>query len=836
MEMSNRDFLLKISKPSRYLGHEINSVKKNENEIDVSMNLAFPDVYEVGMSHQGLKILYSILNSHSWIAAERAFCPWPDMENEIRRRGQQLRSLETDKPLKDFDIVGFSVQHELCYSNIITMLDLAGIPFLSSERDDSFPLIVAGGPACFNSEPIADIFDVILIGDGEKAIVELCNVVRMEKKGNKNKKKILDDLKMMKGFYIPSLFKPHYNDNNQFTGIEPLVEGYETVEKAVIGDMSESPFPIDQVVPFTQLVHDRLSIEISRGCTRGCRFCQAGMIYRPVRERSPDDIINLVDSALKSTGFGEVSLLSLSSGDYSCIAPLLKELMDRQSDRKVAVSLPSLRIDSIDPLWFEQIKRVRKTGFTMAPEAGTDRLRKIINKTLTNEEIVKASSEVYAAGWKLIKLYFMIGLPDETEDDLYGIIDLAQKVAATSRSKGKKDVLNISVSTFVPKAHTPFMWEPQIDYEESRRRINIIRNGLKKTHVKVRWNQPELSWLEGIFSRGDRNLTSALIRAWEAGARFDAWGEYYNMNIWKDSFKESDIDLYSYLNRRRSLDENIPWGHILSGVTPDYLKKEHQKSCEAIMTPDCRTKCLKCGVCDFKNIKPHINMEWQLPVKTDEKSNASGSEKTKRKFRLFFSKTGPAGYLSHLELIKLLTRALRRTGLDIVFSEGFHPMPRLSFACALPVGTESICETADIELYNPVSADILKERLDSELPDGIYISDVQDITGNTKSMVIKESHYHIDISGLEIDEKDLDSFMDIDYFYMVKKTKKGEKKVDAKKVVKNIRFGSDMNIELVIAHSEGPELKPAHIIAEIFKVNEDNIERIRVLKVKQITG
>ena len=836
MELDNSGFLLKVSKPSRYMGHEINRIKKNKNDVDVSIALAFPDVYEVGMSHQGLKILYHILNGHSWIGAERVFCPWPDMENQIRQSNHFLRSLESDKPLRDFDVVGFSVQHELSYSNILTMLDLAGIPFLSTERDDLFPLIVAGGPACFNPEPIADIFDAILIGDGENATVRLCNIVREWKKENKSKDETLRAIGKIKGFYIPSFFKPHYDDDNRFICIEPLVKGYENIEKAVIGDMSESPFPINQVVPYTQLVHDRLAVEISRGCTRGCRFCQAGMIYRPVRERRPDDIIQLADKALKSTGFGEMSLLSLSSGDYSCIAPLLKELMDIQADRKVAVSLPSLRIDSIDPVWFEQIKRVRKTGFTMAPEAGTDRLRRIINKTLTNDEIIKTSRDVYDAGWKLIKLYFMIGLPSESDEDLYGIIDLVKKVASFGKGKGKRDVLNISVSTFVPKSHTPFMWEPQIEYEESRRRINLIRDGLKGTHIKVRWNQPEISWLEGIFSRGDRKLTAPLIRAWKAGARFDAWGEYYNMHLWKESFKESGIDPHEYLHRRRSPDENLPWGHILSGITTEYLKKEYQNACKAVTTSDCRDKCLKCGVCDFETVKPQINMEWAIPERADLKVKAVDSDKTKRKFRLCFSKTGPARYLSHLELLKLLIRALRRTGLDIVFSEGYHPMPKLSFACALPVGTESICETVDIELYGPVSADILKEKLNMELPDGIKLSDVQDITGNAKSAEIKESHYHIDLTGLEINRQKLESFINADYFGVIKKTKKGEIEIDARKMVKNVAFSAESNIELEMIHSEGPELKPAQIMADIFKVDADNIEKIKVLKVKQIRG
>lgn len=836
MELNGSGFLLKVSKPSRYMGHEVNSVKKNENDIDVSVCLAFPDVYEVGMSHQGLKILYHILNRHPWIAAERVFCPWPDMENEIRKSGMLLRSLESDKPLENFDIIGFSVQHELCYSNILTMLDLAGIPLLSSERDDSFPLIVAGGPACFNPEPIADIFDAILIGDGEKAIVDMCNIIREGKNEDKKKYEILNSFKMVKGFYIPCFFKPKYNDDKQFSSIEPLVNGYETVKKAVIGDLSESPFPVNQVVPYTQLVHDRLSIEISRGCTRGCRFCQAGMIYRPVRERGPHDIIELADRALKLTGFEEISLLSLSSGDYSCIAPLLKELMDRQADRKVAVSLPSLRIDSIDPLWFEQIKRVRKTGFTMAPEAGTDRLRRIINKNLTNEEIVKTAGLVYAAGWKLIKLYFMIGLPGETEDDLYGIIDLSKKVAASVKRKGKKDVLNISVSTFVPKTHTPFMWEPQIEYKESRRRINLIRDGLKGTHVKVRWNQPELSWLEGIFSRGDRKLTDTLIRAWKSGARFDAWGEHCNLNYWKESFSKSGIDPSQYLNRQRNLDENMPWGHISSGVTIEYLKGEYKNALEEIMTPDCRNNCLKCGVCDFRNVKPKIHMEWSAPHKDDKTSEISKSEQIKKRFRLSFSKRGTARYLSHLELIKLLIRALRRAGFTIVFSEGYHPMPKLTFACALPVGTESTCETADIELYYPESPETVKEKLNFQLPEGIHIFDVKDITGMKKSVSIKETCYNIDMNRLDVNHKDLDSFNNIDYFGIVKKTKKGQKEIDAKKIVKSIRYTSSRKIELVIAHSEGPELKPVNIIAEIFKVDADCLDRIKILKVKQVAS
>ncbi len=836
MDLLDKDYLLKISKPSRYMGHEINAVIKDKGGIDVSVALAFPDVYEVGMSHLGLKILYGILNSHEWIRAERVYCPWPDMEDELRKKGVPLSTLESDSALKTFDIVGISLQHELCYTNILTILDLSAIPFLASERDDSFPLIVAGGPACFNPEPVADIFDAILIGDGEEAVVGLCRIVRDAKKRKRKKKFILDELRNIKGFYIPSFFKPHYDTDNRFTGIESIVKGHEGVEKAILPDLDRAFFPVDQVVPCAQLIHDRLAVEISRGCTRGCRFCQAGFVYRPIRERAPQNIVDLADRSLKSTGFGEISLLSLSSGDYSFIAPLLKELMDRQAEKKVAVSLPSLRIDSIDPLWFDEIKRVRKTGFTMAPEAGTDRLRRVINKTLTNEEIISASRQVYNAGWQLIKLYFMIGLPGETDDDLYGIIDLAKKVAACARGKGKKEVLNVSVAAFVPKAHTPFMWEPQIGYEESMRRINIIRDGFRGPIIKVKWNQPEISWLEGVFSRGDRRLVYPLIRAWETGARFDAWSEYYNMDTWRSCFTECNIDTNDYLHRRRSMDEKLPWGHISSGVSMGYLKEEYENALKEIMTPDCRKGCLECGVCDFKEIKPNIITEWSLPEKRVSKSVSSDVVKQKGRYRITFTKKGPARYISHLELIKLLTRAFRRAGLDIVFSEGYHPMPKFSFACALPVGTESLCETLDIELFNPAIPEELKENLNHHLPDGVKIMDVRDITGSAKGMSVKESHYHMGVSGLETDRELLTDFINSNSYEIIKKTDKGVKKIDARKMVKSIGFIDDNSIELIIVHTDGPELKPASIIAEIFRIGPDEVYRIKILKVKQITG
>ncbi|MFC1866590.1 TIGR03960 family B12-binding radical SAM protein [Thermodesulfobacteriota bacterium] len=835
MTLLDQNSLLKIRRPSRYLGNEVNVVRKDPSTIEVSIALAFPDLYEVGMSHQGLKILYQMLNSHEWLAAERVFSPWVDMEEEMRNRGITLTTLESDRPLADFDIVGFSLQHELSYTNVLNALDLSGIPFLSAYRDNSFPIIIAGGPACFNPEPVADIFDAILIGDGEEAALEICRTVREAKSNKVSKVEILHELKKIKGIYIPSFFKAHYLSEGPVNYIEPLVPDYTHVEKAIVPDIDRYPFPAEQVVPFTQLIHDRLAIEISRGCTRGCRFCQAGMIYRPVRERNPDSIIKNVERALRLTGYEEISLQSLSSGDYSCIAPLIKELMDRHSENKIAVSLPSLRIDSLDPAWFEQIKRVRKTGFTMAPEAGNDRLRKIINKSLTNQEILHVAGKVYEAGWNLIKLYFMIGLPGEGEQDLKDIIDLSRQVSALARGKGKKDVLNVSVSTFVPKAHTPFMWAPLISFEESWRRIRLVRDGLKGRRIRVKWNQPELSWLEGIFSRGDRRLIKPLIEAWRLGARFDAWGELFKMNIWKEAFEKSGMDPEIYLYRSRSIDEVLPWDHIGSGVTKDYHKREWKRAHEEKATPDCREKCLECGVCDHRDIDHLLCEDWSPPSRRVKTSPDPLAAKI-RKYRLSFSKMGPAGHLSHLELNRVFIRAFRRAGLNFVFSKGYHPMPKLSFASALPVGTESVHETVDIELYESVPISILEKEIERQLPDGISLSSVEDISLERSRLTLSESHFRITLNGVEIDRTYMDRFLDSDYFPITKKTGKGERTVDVRPLVKSIDYIPPHTLDLVIRHVQGPEIKPKYIIKGIFQLNDHHLDDIKILKTRQVLG
>ncbi|MEA5113235.1 MAG: TIGR03960 family B12-binding radical SAM protein [Geobacteraceae bacterium] len=737
--------LLSVEKPARYMGNEFGSVIKGP--VDVRFVLAFPDVYEVGMSHLGSQILYSILNGIGWAAAERAYAPWPDREEAMRAKGEPLATLESGMPLAEADIVGFTLQYELSYTNILNMLELAGIPLMAAERGREFPLVLGGGPCAGNPEPVAEFFDAVLFGDGEEAIVEIAETYREWKKGNGDKADLLDQLSNVEGVYIPSFFAVTH-DGSRVSAIRPLKTGYEKVRRRIAPDLDRVPYPVNPVVPFLKTVHDRVSMEIARGCTRGCRFCQAGYIYRPVRERSPLAVLDTIHEVLRNTGYEEISLMSLSSADYGCIAGLLRALMERYADERVAVSFPSLRVGSLTRDLVEQVARVRKTGFTLAPEAGSERMRRVINKGILEEDLVKNAYDVYSAGWRVVKLYFMIGLPTETREDVLGIAELSARVRRAGREAGQHGDVNVSVSNFVPKPHTPFQWEPQLGREEVVERQHFLRYELKKRKLAFKWHDATLSMLEGVFARGDRRLSRVLLKARELGCRFDGWSEHADFGKWRQAFESTGMDPESYL-RRRETNEILPWDHLDCGIDKDFLRTEMERALAELPTGDCRTgDCTGCGVCDFSRVRPVVHVPGaDSPRLKDPDSASDGAfgqipggegepEVPAERIRLRFTKTGAMSLLSHLEMIHLFTRAVRRAGIPILYSRGFHPHPKFSFATALSVGVESRAEYMDMEIATGFGAQRTLQALNLALPAGIEIVEAEAVPLKSPSLSV----------------------------------------------------------------------------------------------------
>ncbi|MEW6661333.1 MAG: TIGR03960 family B12-binding radical SAM protein [Bacillota bacterium] len=599
-----------VKKPGRYLGNEWNSIRKSWDETAVRMVFAFPDVYEIGMSHLGLQILYGLVNQHPHFLMERVFAPGVDMEELLRAKGIPLFSLESYRPLKDFDVIGFTLQYEMSFTNILNILDLAGIPLHGGKRGAGDPLVIAGGPGAFNPEPLADFIDLFLVGDSEESLPELLSKLQVLKQEGADREQVVFQMAQISGVYAPSLYQPVYSPDGRLQKTVPLLEGLpHRVAKRVIRDLDEAYFPLQPIVPAVEVVHDRIMLEVLRGCTRGCRFCQAGAIYRPVRERSQEVLLNQAMQIYRATGHEEISLTSLSTADYSCVQPLATKLLDLFQEHRVGISLPSLRVDSFSVDLAQEIQRVRRSGLTFAPEAGTQRLRDIINKGVTEEDLFNAAEKAFRAGWHSIKLYFMIGLPMERNEDLDGIISLAHRVLAIGRrvkretNQGKNPSVTISVSSFVPKAHTPFQWVAQDSIAELKRKQYYLKSKLKDRGLNFNWHQSEISFLEGVFARGDRRLGRVLEAAWGKGCKFDSWQEHFKFQSWMEAFAEAGIDPLYYTHRQIPLEEVLPWDHIDSGVSKEYLIKEYQAATELAPTGDCRwEKCPGCGVCFGLNV------------------------------------------------------------------------------------------------------------------------------------------------------------------------------------------------------------------------------------------
>lgn len=605
-----KDLLAQVQKPARYIGNEWNSIAKDQDLVEVTVALAFPDLYELGMSHLGTQILYHEINKRPDAAAERVFAPWIDMEALLRAEGLPLLSLETWKAVRGFDLVGFTLQYELSYSNILNMLDLALIPLRAQDRGPGDPLVMAGGPCAYNAEPLAEFLDFLVLGDGEEVIHEVLEAFRDWKRLGKpgGRDAFLKELVQLRGIYVPSFYQVDYLEDGRVRSIKAIGPGIpETVTRRVLEDLDQVEYPTAPVVPHIDVVHDRAVVELFRGCTRGCRFCHAGTVYRPVRERSPERVKDLARRIMRETGYGELGLVSLSTSDYGGIEEVTRDLAEWCEPLRASISLPSLRVDSFSVGLADRAQRVRKTGLTLAPEAGSQRLRDFINKGVTHGDFLEAMGSAVEAGWENIKLYFMIGLPTEDEEDVLAIAALARdglevfrrKKAAGLVPRGQKPLrLTLSVGAFVPKAHTPFQWEAQLPITELKRRIELLRSSVRGPRLALDWHAPEMSFLEAVFSRGDRRLGEVLYRAWKRGCKFDGWSEHFRYREWLQVFDEVGLAPEFYANREREVDEVFPWDHLDTGVRKEFLLEERNLAYEGVTTPDCRyDHCTVCGIC-----------------------------------------------------------------------------------------------------------------------------------------------------------------------------------------------------------------------------------------------